>query len=71
LAVSLRLAGSWHSSAFSRMLILAMSLHVFTDDVADKIAAAPCTLRGLKISLPSQTHMYMEPQTTVAVSTGP
>jgi xanthine dehydrogenase molybdopterin-binding subunit B len=36
-------------------------------DVEAALAASPRVLRGAKYALPSQGHMYMEPQTAVAV----
>ena len=35
-------------------------------DVDAALAAAPCVLRGVKVSMPSQLHMYLETQAAVA-----
>jgi hypothetical protein len=40
-------------------------------DVEAALAASPRVLRGAKFSMASQGHMYMEPQTAVAVRSHP
>lgn len=42
----------------------------FAAEVGEKIAAAPLKVHGQTLHVPSQSHMYMEPQTAVAVSSG-
>jgi len=40
-------------------------------DVDNAFASCPHVVRGGTQRLPSQTHMYMEPQTAIAVRAGP